>query len=230
MAKRPQVRTQRIDGNQEQIDQLEYFLEQIGRLLFGAEGEDFRVLAGYVPRTRNLSALISRGRQAGLDVAEDLRFLHAELGRRRGPADAGGAPEFRADLACFRYHRYQTLLDRPETLLDRVPPTLRLEVANLMTRGLSNLAPGIAMMNAYAWLAVVGLPDLEAELLGPSGAAVTLPPPAPRAAHARDKIRKAARRHIGPGLAAYLEVVYGDLYDEYRSQLARLATTTEPLA
>jgi hypothetical protein len=227
---RVRVQTARIDGNQERIDELEYFIEGIGRILLGPEGENFRVLGEYLPRTRNLSALVNLSRAAGTDIAEDLRFLFSELRNRTGPQVPVENPDFRGDLAVLRYDRYVKLLEKPEFLLDRVPTPMRLEVATLLGRGLSYLAPATARINAFAWLHAVGIPDLRGELLETEPPSLVLGREAPRGDLGLSKTLAALRLRMGPGLRSFLEAAFRELRDDYRRQLARFEAPTQPLA
>jgi len=226
---RLQVRTARIEGNQDRIDEFEYFLEDIGRSLYGPEGESFRMLAEFVPRTRNLSALVNVSRAAGTDVAEDLRFLHSELRYRTGPQVPVENPDFKKDLAVLRYERYTQLLERPEVLLDKVPAALRFEVATLLGRGLSYLAPATARINAFAWLTAVGIPDLQGELLEREPPKLMLGREAPRGEVGLLRLLSSIRLRMGPGLKSYLEAMFRELRDDYRRQLARLEAPTQPV-
>ena len=229
--KRSRPDTAKLDGNQDKIDELEYFLEGIGRALLGPPGEDFRLLAELVPRTRNLSALVSLALASGKakDIAEDLRFLHGELEGSFARGLSRATPDFR-EAAVFRYHRYLDLMERPEQMLDRVTPQRRLEVATRIARGVVELVPGLTRMNALAWLSVLGLPDLERELRDPAPPLLTLADDSEQSARAITTVLDAWSPRLVPGLREYYAAVRDMLAEEYRGQLARLAATTERLA
>jgi hypothetical protein len=224
------VRTARIGGNQEKIDELEYFLESLGRSLFGAEGEDYRRLGEYLPRNRNLSALVNicKAQGGARDVAEDLRFLHAELEFRNARTAPVVMPGAREGATVFNYRRYSELLASPEKLVARILPNQRLEVVDLVTRGAAYLAPMLSKMNAYAWLGVVGVPDLEREMQG-SAVELRLEDEASGSAAGLAKVLATSRFKLGTGLRAYYTVLRDELRDDYRSQFARLAAQTQPL-
>lgn len=227
---RQRVRTARIGGNQERIDELEYFLESIGRYLFGPEGEDFRTLASYLPRTRNLSALIQLGRASGTkDVAEDLHMLHAELETHADRSAPVVTPSYRVEAVIFRYRLYADLLAHPERLLDRVQPAQRLEVVEIMTRGLASLAPALSRLNAFAWLSVVGLPHLAAELFSDTDPGIQIVEAPEAASRGLERILESAKRKPRAGGRAYFKAVLDALMEDYRSQLARLGASTQPL-
>jgi hypothetical protein len=218
-----------ILGNQDHIDGLDYFLEGIGVHLFGeVEGQSYRCLGRYLPSTRNLSALLSHGRSAGKDIAEDLSFLNGELERCCGPVVPAGTCEIRGQ-AIFRYRRYVELLERPESLLDQVPPTQRLEVASLITRGWAAVAPIQARVNALAWLGVVGLPHLRQEMEATEAATVVLMPE-PADLDVEDALDRIIPPRAASGIRAYGRAVHAELYLDYRAQLARLASRTERVA
>jgi len=227
---RARVRTGRIGGNQERIDELEYFLEGIGRFLFGDEGEDFRALRRYIPQTRNVSALVDLHRRGiGRDLAEDLRFLHGELEANSRRGTTFQTPVIDQNAAVFRYRRYLGLLERPEVLIEAVEPTRRLEIANLVTRGASRFAPLLSKVNVFAWLGVVGLPSLESELAAPAAAAIALVDDREMAGRGLARLLGAQRPPPGPGLTTYLTTAHELLAEDYRGQLARYAARTQPL-
>jgi len=223
------VRTGRIDGNQERIDELEFFLEGIAGFLLGGEGEDFRQLRMFVPQSRNLSGLIDLYESnPERDPSEDLRFLYGELeGSSRRPAHHD-TPIVNLNATVFRYGRYLDLLDRPEMLIEVVPPAHRLEVASLVTSGASLFAPRLAALNAYAWLGAIGVPDLEAELTDASRASMEMVDVAPRWQEGMERILQASSPPPGAGIRTYFDAVLLDLSEVYRGQLARLAARTPP--
>ena len=88
--KHPETRIMR--NNQAKLDELEYFLEGIGVLLFGPEAEDFRKLRTYVPEGANLSLLIDAAKGTdGRDIAYDFQFVHGDLARRLSSEQIGRA-------------------------------------------------------------------------------------------------------------------------------------------
>ena len=215
------TRTRVMRSNQYKIDELEFFIEGIARMLFGPEAEDYRKLQEYVPTTANVSLLIDKGRAlGGKDVAEDFQFIYSELEKHHGDDPAGDYPEFNPQVGLLRYDAYMALATSPETVLGKIEHQHREQVKSLHEQSPQLVKGALASINAYAWFGLLGLPDIASEF-DPAAKRAALSPDEQLTVRALERIQTQLALDQ-QGVRAYLAKCHYLLHLEYRQQLAKL--------
>jgi hypothetical protein len=215
--------TRALHTNQPKIDELEYFIEGIARMLFGPEAEDYRKLREYVPSSANLSLLIDAARDMGRerDVAEDFGFIFAQLDRNLGERRDDDEPTFNAEVGLFDFEAYLALRDRPASLLEQLEDKQHDALRKLLSDQPEALRALTAAANAYAWFELVGLPDISKEFEPQANRQPQLADDEVRTARGLEQMEASlglTHEHMPAALARchYL------LHQEYRRQLEAL--------
>jgi hypothetical protein len=207
--------------HQAKLDELEYFFDDIGTQLFGPEASDFRRLERHVPRTANLLILLDAAREAeGKDIAADFQFVHGELLRRR--SGEASPPEYDPRVCLFNFLPYLDLLERPLAPLDGVEKRYWRGIRQLAEARRGHLLDGLARTNAYAWLALVGLPDLSLESEPARGQRLSLEPGGDRVRRGLQAVFRRLAGGVSASLARYLSRAHYLLSIEYRGQIETL--------
>ena len=218
------ISTRTILSNQPKIDELEFFIEGIGRMLFGPEAEDYRELRNFVPMTSHLSMILDRSNpeETKKDVAEDFQFIYSDLERYlEGSADE--EYELDADVSVFSFDRYRALLDDPSEVFAKIELSAKQRMLEFRAAEPQKLRGAMAAVNAYAWFELLGLPDLSVEFAKPDEKRATLDPDGTRTIRGLATIGK-LRDLEEPAVGVYLAKCHYVLHLDYRKQLNDLLT------